>query len=214
MQNKKFNLFVTSDDVHNFGNSYSISKPLIYFIISCTFVITFFALFGFYYIFLYSNQSSNNIIISEDNSNNFEFSHNLVFSKNNSDFEKSFITSNFSENHLRIDINGSTGTKIYSPLKGKVIYEGFDKKLGNMIIIYHDNNCITKYMHNKKNFVKFGDIVNAGNLIAEMGNSGSSVKNEGIHLHFELWKNGIPLDPGIFIINLKSVDTDFVSNNN
>ena len=39
-----------------------------------------------------------------------------------------------------------------------------------------------------------------------MGNSGFSVKNEGIHLHFELWKNGISIDPAPFIKNLKLVD--------
>jgi len=174
----------------------------------------FFSFFGFYYIFLYNTSSSNSFIASQNNIDQFEFEHYLVHAKNNSDFETSFITSNFSEKHAGIDINGSTGTKIYSPLKGKVIYEGFDKKLGNMIIIHHDNNWITKYTHNKKNFVKFGDIVNPGKLIAEMGNSGSSVKNEGIHLHFELWKNGEPIDPGGFITNLKSVDTESVSNNN
>ena len=214
MQNKKFNLFITSDDVHNFGNSYSISKPFLYFIITCSIISIFFAFFGFYYIFISSTPSSKDFIASGNNVDQLEFAHHLVHAKNNSDFETSFITSNFSEKHVGIDINGSTGTKIYSPLKGKVIYEGFDKKLGNVIIIYHDNRYITKYMHNKKNFVKFGDIVNPGKLIAEMGNSGSSVKNEGIHLHFELWKNGKPVNPGEFITNLKSVDTEFVSNNN
>ena len=68
-------------------------------------------------------------------------------------------------------------------------------------------------MHNKKNFVSIGQKVSVNESIAEMGNSGSSVKSEGIHLHFELWKNGIALDPGMFITNLKSVDTKFVSNN-
>ena len=215
MQTKKFNLFITSSNSSDFGNSYSISKLLIYFVVSCSIVLTFFSFFGFYYIFLYDNQDNNELISKERKSYNFKFLKNPVQAKNNSDFETSFITSNFSEKHMGIDINGSTGTKIYSPLKGKVIYEGFDKKLGNMIIISHDNGYLTKYMHNKKNFVKYADDVEAGNLIAEMGNSGSSVKNEGIHLHFELWENGVPIDPSIFIGNLKSVDTDkLVSNNN
>ena len=48
--------------------------------------------------------------------------------------------------------------------------------------------------------------------LAEMGNSGSSVKNEGIHLHFELWKDGKVINPSLFIKNLKVVDIDtFVS---
>ena len=215
MQTKKFNLFITSSNSSNFGNSYSISKLLIYSIVSCSIVLIFFAFFGFYYIFLYDNQDNDELISKKSKSYNFKFLKNPVQAKNNSDFETSFITSNFSEKHMGIDINGSTGTKIYAPLKGKVIYEGFDKKLGNMIIICHENGYLTKYMHNKKNFVKYSDDIEAGNLIAEMGNSGSSVKNEGIHLHFELWENGVPIDPSMFIGNLKSVDTDkFVSNNN
>ena len=48
-----------------------------------------------------------------------------------------------------------------------------------------------------------------------MGKTGSVLsKKEGIHLHFELWKDGKPVNPGEFITNLKSVDTEFVSNNN
>ena len=67
-------------------------------------------------------------------------------------------------------------------------------------------------MHNKKNFVKSGEKVNTDKPIAEMGNSGSAVKNEGIHLHFELWKDGKVIDPSPFIKNLKVVDIDtFVS---
>ena len=114
---------------------------------------------------------------------------------------------------MGIDINGNIGTQIYVPMNGQVIYSGFDKKFGNTIIVSHDNGFITKYMHNKKNFVKYGDKVKIDKPIAEMGNSGASVKNEGIHLHFELWKDGKVIDPSSFIKNLKVVDTDtFVSN--
>tara|TARA_Y100001934_G_C12106405_1_gene656421 strand:- start:327 stop:791 length:465 start_codon:yes stop_codon:yes gene_type:complete len=133
--------------------------------------------------------------------------------KNGSDFETSFITSNFENNHKGIDINGSIGTKIYSPMEGIVIYAGYDKKFGNSIIISHDNGCITKYMHNKSNLVKSGERIDIKKPIAEMGNSGSSVKNEGIHLHFELWKDGEVINPSGYIKNLKTVDIDtYVSN--
>ena len=145
--------------------------------------------------------------------NDVQFLKDPVNAKNNSDFETSFITGSFDDNHMGIDINGNIGTQIYVPMNGQVIYSGFDKKFGNTIIVSHDNGFITKYMHNKKNFVKYGDNVKTDKPIAEMGNSGASVKNEGIHLHFELWKDGKVIDPSSFIKNLKVVDIDtFVSN--
>ena len=76
------------------------------------------------------------------------------------------------------------------------------------VIDLDDNGYITKYMHNKRNLVKSGNKVNLNKPIAEMGNTGSLVKNEGIHVHFELWKNGKAVNPIKFIKNLKSVDTD------
>ena len=93
-------------------------------------------------------------------------------------------------------------------MKGKVVYEGYNKKLGNIIIISHDNGYITKYMHNKKNFVNVGQKISVNTPIAEMGNSGSLIKSEGIHVHFELWKDGAAINPLPFIKNLKLVDSN------
>tara|TARA_Y100001970_G_scaffold52366_1_gene66167 strand:+ start:5885 stop:6526 length:642 start_codon:yes stop_codon:yes gene_type:complete len=213
MKNKKFKLFITSHDVNNFGTSYSISKFLIYFLTSFFMLIVFFSLFGFYFLFLHNPSIESNVSLHSD-INDVQFLKDPVNAKNNSDFETSFITGSFDDNHMGIDINGNIGTQIYVPMNGQVIYSGFDKKFGNTIIVSHDNGFITKYMHNKKNFVKYGDNVKTDKPIAEMGNSGASVKNEGIHLHFELWKDGKVIDPSSFIKNLKVVDIDtFVSNN-
>ena len=211
MKNKKFNLFITSNDVGNFGNSYSISKFSIYLLSSCLSLILLFSFFGIYFLFLYAPKISSASVYSNDTSD-IQFLKDPVKTKNNSVFETSFITSNFDDSHMGIDINGSIGTKIYAPMDGQVIYSGFDKKFGNSIIISHNNGCITKYMHNNKNFVKSGENIKIDKPIAEMGNSGSSVKNEGIHLHFELWKDGKVINPSLFIKNLKVVDIDtFVS---
>ena len=213
MKNKKFKLFITSHDVNNFGTSYSISKFLIYFLTSFFMLIVFFSLFGFYFLFLHNPSIESNVSLHSD-INDVQFLKDPVNAKNNSDFETSFITGSFDDNHMGININGNIGTQIYVPMNGQVIYSGFDKKFGNTIIVSHDNGFITKYMHNKKNFVKYGDNVKTDKPIAEMGNSGASVKNEGIHLHFELWKDGKVIDPSSFIKNLKVVDIDtFVSNN-
>ena len=206
MKNKHFKLYVSSNDVTDFGKSYSINKYLIYFLCSSLIFLLFFLIFGIYSFFLSDSNIDANTNTLSEGIQEIEFVKDPVKPKNNSEFETSFITSNFDDTHIGIDINGNIGTKIYSPMSGRVIYQGFDKKKGNCIIISHDNGYITKYMHNKKNFVKSGDYINLNKAIAEMGNSGSSVKNEGIHLHFELWQNGVVINPEPFIKNLQSVD--------
>ena len=212
METRKFKIFLTTNDVDSFGRSYTISKFFLYSIISIISFVFLLSLFGIYFLFLSEPKSNMPIEISKDDAV-IKFIKDPVEPKNGSDFETSFITSNFENNHKGIDINGSIGTKIYSPMEGIVIYAGFDKKFGNSIIISHDNGCITKYMHNKSNLVKSGERINIKKPIAEMGNSGSSVKNEGIHLHFELWKDGEVINPSGYIKNLKTVDIDtYVSN--
>ena len=212
MKTRKFKIFLTTNDVDSFGRSYTISKFFLYSTISIISFVFLLSLFGIYFLFLSEPKSNMPIEISKDDAV-IKFIKDPVEPKNGSDFETSFITSNFENNHKGIDINGSIGTKIYSPMEGIVIYAGFDKKFGNSIIISHDNGCITKYMHNKSNLVKSGERIDIKKPIAEMGNSGSSVKNEGIHLHFELWKDGEVINPSGYIKNLKTVDIDtYVSN--
>lgn len=212
METRKFKIFLTTNDVDSFGRSYTISKFFLYSTISIISFVFLLSLFGIYFLFLSEPKSNMPIEISKDDAV-IKFIKDPVEPKNGSDFETSFITSNFENNHKGIDINGSIGTKIYSPMEGIVIYAGFDKKFGNSIIISHDNGCITKYMHNKSNLVKSGERIDVKKPIAEMGNSGSSVKNEGIHLHFELWKDGKVINPSGYIKNLKTVDIDtYVSN--
>jgi len=212
METRKFKIFLTTNDVDSFGRSYTISKFFLYSTISIISFVFLLSLFGIYFLFLSEPKSNMPVEISKDDAV-IKFIKDPVEPKNGSDFETSFITSNFENNHKGIDINGSIGTKIYSPMEGIVIYAGFDKKFGNSIIISHDNGCITKYMHNKSNLVKSGERIDIKKPIAEMGNSGSSVKNEGIHLHFELWKDGKVINPSGYIKNLKTVDIDtYVSN--
>ena len=218
MKIKKFNLFITSNDVTDFGKSFSISKSLIYLFIFSFIIILFFFLNGVYSFFFISEiekAQTSSVMANYTLVDSLLFSNDPVQSKGKSDFETSFITNNFNPTHIGIDINGKLGTKIYSPMKGKVVYEGYNKKLGNIIIISHDNGYITKYMHNKKNFVSVGQKISVNTPIAEMGNSGSLIKSEGIHVHFELWKDGTAINPLPFIKNLKLVDSNtLVSKNN
>ena len=94
--------------------------------------------------------------------------------------------------HAGVDIADDIGTPIYSAFDGTVIVADYDQWNGYYIKIIHDNEIMTVYCHCNKLLVKKGDIVKAGQKIAEMGSTGSST---GPHLHFELRINNKSYDP-------------------
>ncbi len=98
-----------------------------------------------------------------------------------------------SDNHKGLDISAETGTPVFAARAGKVIYA--DNELsgfGKCIIIQHDPIWTTFYAHNDQNHVQPGDVVQCGQLIAEVGQTGRAT---GPHLHFEIRQDGTPLDP-------------------
>ena len=99
--------------------------------------------------------------------------------------------------HFGIDIVGLPNSRISSVLPGTVIFSGWTLDTGYVIYIQHDNNFISAYKHNSEVLKKMGETVEAGEIIAFMGNSGEFTT--GPHLHFELWFKGIPLDPQQYI---------------
>ena len=162
MKIKKFNLFITSD-INSPGKSISFSNIFIY---SCIFVLSivlFFSIIGFYHMFIYDEINSSNSHFSEKSIIEESILDSLYFIQDpvkiSSGFDDPVITSSYHNNHKAIDITGPIGTKIYSVMPGKVFYEGNDKKMGNVIVISHENGYITKYMHNKKNFVQTGESI-------------------------------------------------------
>lgn len=68
---------------------------------------------------------------------------------------------------------------------------------GNLIIIKHNNTYLSAYAHNSRILVKEGDSVTKGQKIAEMGNTDA----DSVQLHFEIRKNGKPVDPLIYLPN-------------
>jgi len=101
------------------------------------------------------------------------------------------------KNHYGIDIAVSSGTIVRAVSSGKVIYSGYAKGYGNCVIIDHGNGFQTLYAHHSKNLVKAGQEVSQDTVIALSGNTGRAT---GPHLHFEVRKDGKPLDP-IAMIN-------------
>lgn len=98
-----------------------------------------------------------------------------------------------SDNHKGLDVTNEIGTPIFASRAGKVIYASNELSgFGNCIIIQHDPIWTTFYAHNDQNLVQPGDIVQCGQIIAELGKTGRAT---GPHLHFEIRQNGTPLDP-------------------
>lgn len=93
-----------------------------------------------------------------------------------------------------ISIAGNTGDAIFAAADGKVVYAGSALKgYGPMLIIKHNDVFITAYAHNSKLLVKEEQTVKRGQHIADMGNAES--ESGKTKLHFELRRNGKPLDP-------------------
>ena len=91
-----------------------------------------------------------------------------------------------------IGIAGKPGDAVQSAADGKVVYAGNSLRgYGNLVIVKHDNTYLTAYAHNKTLLVKEGDMVKKSQKIAEMG----STDADRVKLHFELRKNGKPVDP-------------------
>jgi septal ring factor EnvC (AmiA/AmiB activator) len=91
-----------------------------------------------------------------------------------------------------IDIKADQGEPIRSVFKGKVIYSEWFKGYGNMIIIDHGNSYYTVYAHLEETFKSKGDTVDAGEVIATLGDTGSMT---GAKLYFEVRHHGKPLNP-------------------
>ena len=97
-----------------------------------------------------------------------------------------------SSNHQGIDISGSSGNPILAADGGEVIFSGRSNSYGNVVNILHDNGDITIYAHCSELFVREGDMVSQGQVIAGKGRTGVAT---GVHLHFELIINGVNVDP-------------------
>lgn len=112
---------------------------------------------------------------------------------------KGMITEKFNpkDKHYAVDIALAKNTPIKSILSGKVIFADWTPNTGNVVIIRHNSGFISVYKHAASLTVSQGDAVKTGEVIALAGSTGQ--ESTGVHLHFELWKDGYPIDPSIFI---------------
>jgi len=94
--------------------------------------------------------------------------------------------------HCGLDIGAEIGSPVRSAGEGKVIFSGWKDAYGSLIVIQHKNNYITVYAHNSKLLVEVDETVKKGQKIALSGKTGATT---GAHLHFEIRKGIVPLNP-------------------
>lgn len=107
----------------------------------------------------------------------------------------SYCSSGF---HYGVDLAAGCGAGIFAAHSGTVVYAGYNGGYGNYVKIDHGGGIGTGYGHIRPGgiFVRPGQWVNAGQLIASEGRTGNSF---GCHLHFETYVNGYPVNPSSFM---------------
>lgn len=98
--------------------------------------------------------------------------------------------------HTGIDIAADNGEAIQAARGGRVAYAGWMGGYGLTVVIDHGRGWETLYGHASEVFVNTGDMVQAGKCIAAVGSTGNST---GPHLHFEVRKQGTPLNPAQYL---------------
>lgn len=113
---------------------------------------------------------------------------------------KGIVTNQFNaaNHHYGVDIVAGKNEAIKSVYDGTVIFSEWSSTTGNVVAVQHINNVISVYKHNSVILRKQGSVVRAGESIAIIGESGEYAT--GPHLHFELWINGIPVNPEKYVI--------------
>ena len=115
------------------------------------------------------------------------------------------ITSRYGESsrlrkstHTGLDISATTGTDIKAVASGTVTCAKYSGSYGNLVKIDHGNGVETWYGHTSKMYVKVGQEVKAGDVIAAVGSTGNST---GPHLHLEIRINGTHVNPQKYLYN-------------
>lgn len=98
--------------------------------------------------------------------------------------------------HYGIDIGADYGAPVQAAEAGQVIFAGPAGTFGLLVILDHGDGLTTYYAHCSEIAVAYGDRVNAGEIIARVGDTGRSF---GPHLHFEVRWNGEPYDPMLYL---------------
>lgn len=102
--------------------------------------------------------------------------------------------------HAGVDIAAKEGTEIKALAGGVVSFSAEKGGYGRMVEIHHGNGMATRYGHNKELLVRPGQLVKKGQTIATLGSTGRSTSP---HVHLEVHKNGVAVDPGHYFTDLR-----------
>ncbi len=110
------------------------------------------------------------------------------------------LTQEFSpdEKHYGIDLAANSNTEFRSIADGTVVNTGWTINYGYVIYVQHSNGIMSVYKHGARLLKKQGDVVVKGDLLGLIGNSG--ILSSGSHLHLEIWKNGVPQNPLMYLM--------------
>ena len=132
-----------------------------------------------------------------DNLDRFNLTRNQLQTDSKSYYSpvKGVVTDGFDieKNHFAVDISVDIGTPVKAVLAGTVLFSEWSVETGHVILLDHGDNLISVYKHNSKILKSQNDNVQAGEVIAFSGEEGAL--SSGPHLHFEIWKNSLPIDP-------------------
>ncbi len=98
--------------------------------------------------------------------------------------------------HKGIDLAGALNSPVLATGDATVFFSGVQNGFGNIVILDHGGGYKTYYAHLNRTRVSVGDRVARGDLIGDMGNSGRS---SGVHVHYEIRKDGVSLNPMTYI---------------
>jgi len=110
------------------------------------------------------------------------------------------ISQRFSEKHLGLDFAAATGSEVIAVAAGEILSVYYDEHYGNVIMIDHLNEYATLYAHLATTFFESNNIVEKGETIALVGNTGNS---SAPHLHYEIMFYGKNVDPVNYIDIIK-----------
>lgn len=107
------------------------------------------------------------------------------------------VTGQPGHHHRGVDIAAALGTEIRAPASGRVVKNDFQGGgAGNYLVLQHGDGSQSKYFHMQdRSAFPVGSNVEAGSVLGRVGSTG---KSTGPHLHYELWKDGRPVDPKRF----------------
>jgi murein DD-endopeptidase MepM/ murein hydrolase activator NlpD len=107
------------------------------------------------------------------------------------------VTGETEKMHLGIDLSAPRWTIIRATANGRVEMVSDSETLGRYVSIDHGNGIITRYGHMEKPFVKEGQMVSRFDVLGYMGSTGRTTGN---HLHYEVWVNGVAVNPIYYIL--------------